>query len=91
MFQTPPNGNSEWDEKITPDVFPLSTMEWAIENNKEYDVFVFLGTEKMNFKKMKEAISKYRTFLNNKPVKYVFFCKNLSNSDKTHIFQLPIK
>jgi len=75
MFQIPPNGKSEWDEKIIPDVYPLSTMEWAIENNKEYDVFVFLGTEKMNFDKMKEAISKYRKFFNNKPIKYVFLQK----------------
>lgn len=43
-------------------------MNWAKENNKEYDVFVFLGTNKMNFRNIKLSIKEYQKFLK-KPVK----------------------
>lgn len=69
-FQTPVSKESHVVEKGIPDVNPLSTMTWAKENNKEYDVFVFLGTNKMNFKNMNEAIKDYQAFLK-KSVKYV--------------------
>lgn len=43
-------------------------MNWAKENNKEYDVFVFLGINKMNLNNIKLSIKEYQTFLK-KPVK----------------------
>lgn len=46
-------------------------MNWAKENNKKYDVFVFLGTNKMNLKNINKAVKEYQEFLK-KSVKYVF-------------------
>lgn len=46
-------------------------MVWAKENNKQYDVFVFLGTNKMNLRDIKKTIKEYQAFFNKK-VKYVF-------------------
>lgn len=37
-------------------------MKWAKENKKEYDVFVFLGTHKMNFRSIKLSIKEYQKF-----------------------------
>lgn len=47
-------------------------MNWAKENNKEFDVFVFLGTNTMNLKTANKVIKEYQAFLK-KPVKYEFF------------------
>jgi hypothetical protein len=47
-------------------------LNWAKENNKEYDIFVFLGTNKMNLKNIDGAIKEYQTALKKK-VKYVSF------------------
>lgn len=47
-------------------------MVWAKENNKEYDVFVFLGTNKMNLNNAKQFIKEYQEFLK-KPIKYGYF------------------
>jgi len=44
-------------------------MDWARQHNKEYDVFVFLGTNKMNLKNAIKYIKEYRAFLK-KPIKY---------------------
>lgn len=52
-------------------MYPLNTMKWAKENNKEYDIFVFLGTNKMNFRNVKQALKDYRAFMKKK-VRYVF-------------------
>lgn len=55
-------------------------MVWAKENNKQYDVFVFLGTNKMNLRDIKKTIKEYQAFFNKK-VKYVFYvhCFILTN------------
>lgn len=47
-------------------------MDWAIENKKEYDVFVFLGTNKMNLKNIKKAKKEYQEF-SKKSLKYAIF------------------
>jgi len=62
-------------KKKNPDVNPLSVMNWARENNKEYDVFVFLGTNTMNLKNTNKAIKEYQAFLK-KPVKIIVCCLN---------------
>jgi len=54
----------------------LSTFDWAIKNNKEYDIFLFLGTNTMNLLKIKKAIEEYKSFLK-KSVKYVLFYFNI--------------
>lgn len=47
-------------------------MDWAIENEREYDVFVFLGTNKMNLKNIKKAKKEYQEF-SKKSIKYAIF------------------
>lgn len=44
-------------------------MDWAIENKREYDIFVFLGTNKMNLKDIKKAKKEYQEF-SKKSIKY---------------------
>lgn len=73
-------GDLNFTEKDIPDVNPLSTMIWAKEKKKECDVFVFLGSNKMDLKNIKEVKKEYQHF-SNKPVKYVNFLKMVSKSN----------
>lgn len=52
-------------------VYPLTTLEWAKENKKKYDVFIFLGTTQMKFSNIKEKIKDYQDAMNVSS-KYVF-------------------
>jgi len=36
------------------------SFKWAIENNKEFDVFVCLGNNKMNLKLFKNSMKEYQ-------------------------------
>lgn len=46
-------------------------MTRAREKREKYDVFVFLGTNKMNYDGMKYTVRSYRKSAK-KPIKYVF-------------------
>lgn len=61
-FQPSTEYESDSKNENIPDINPLSIMNWAKENSKEYDVFVFLGTNKMNVKSIKLSIKEYQKF-----------------------------
>jgi len=44
------------------------SFNWAKENNKEFDVFVFMGNNKMNLKTFKNGMKRYQEHFKN-PVK----------------------
>jgi len=44
------------------------SLKWAKENNKEFDVFVFLGNNKMNLRFFKRYMKEYQEHFQN-PVK----------------------
>lgn len=60
------------DKKHIPDVDPQFVMDWAFENKREFDVFVFLGTNKMNLKDFRKAKKEYQE-LSKKSIKYAIF------------------
>lgn len=64
------SNSKKTDENVIAEVYPLTTIKWAKENNKVYDVFVFLGTNKMNFRNIRNVVKEYRAFMKKK-VKYV--------------------
>ena len=72
FFQTPNNRDSQ--ESIDPDrgdipqVFPYNSIKWAKENNKEFDVFVFLVNNKMNLNLFEMHMKEYQAHFKN-PVK----------------------
>lgn len=67
MFQT--KINSKKYEKV-PNVKPLCTMNWARKYNRIYDVFLFLGTTKMDYNNLKKTKANYEALTNSK-IKYV--------------------
>jgi len=72
------------ENNIDSDIDPLSSMVWAKENNKEYDVFMILGTNKMNLKNVKQFIKEYQAFLK-KPVKIVICCLNGKHTEQINL------
>lgn len=62
--------NENEKEKVVPCFNPLSVLDWAKENNKVYDIFVFLGSNNMILKDLKKCKQNYHAF-SQKPVKYV--------------------
>lgn len=47
----------------------MFSINWARQNKKIYDVFVILGTNQMNLKRIKKVVQEYRKF-SQKFVKY---------------------
>lgn len=59
------------DNHKTHLIHPLTTVEWAKENKKKYDVFIFLGTTQMKFSNINKTIKDYQESMNISS-KYVF-------------------
>jgi len=66
-FQPAKNNEYQIDRAIRP----LSTVNWAKKRNKIFDVFLFLGTTKMDLKGIRKTKANYEAFSNSK-IKYVF-------------------
>lgn len=49
---------------------PLSTINWAKKKKNIVDVFLFLGTNKMDFRGIRKTKANYEAFSNSK-IKYV--------------------
>ncbi|XP_029345221.1 60 kDa SS-A/Ro ribonucleoprotein isoform X2 [Acyrthosiphon pisum] len=72
------------DKKDIPQVYPHMSFKWAKENNKEFDVFVFLGNNKMNLRLFKRSMKGYQTHFKN-PVKIILLCLNGKHYDQINL------
>jgi len=63
--------NSEKRHQMDRSIKPLSSIKWAQKQEKMYDVFLFLGTSKMDFQNIKKTKASYEAHTNIK-TKYVF-------------------
>lgn len=86
LFKTPDNGldSVDSDKKVIPQVYPQLTFKWARQNNKKFDVFVFMGTNKMNLRLFKKNIKGYQTHFNN-PVKVIILCLNGKHHEQINL------
>ncbi|XP_060847363.1 uncharacterized protein LOC132926954 [Rhopalosiphum padi] len=65
-------------------VKPLTTLQWCKKHNQMYDVFVFLGTNKMDLKRIRKAKANYEAFSNSK-IKIIVCCLNGNHTDRVEL------
>jgi len=67
MYFQPKNHEYQTNRAIRP----LNTVNWAKKQDKIFDVFLFLGTSKMDLRGIRQTKANYEAFSNSK-IKYVF-------------------
>lgn len=70
LFQTA--ALEQKNNKRVRNVRPLDTFEWSKECNLMYDVFLFVGTNKMDLRMIRKAKADYEAYFSNSKIKYVF-------------------
>lgn len=70
LFQTA--GLEQKNNNRVRNVRPLNTLEWSKECNIMYDVFLFVGTNKMDLRMIRKAKAEYEAHFSNSKIKYVF-------------------
>uniref|UniRef100_A0A2H8U049 SS-A/Ro ribonucleoprotein n=1 Tax=Melanaphis sacchari TaxID=742174 RepID=A0A2H8U049_9HEMI len=86
LFKRPENRSNlvGSDHKMISQVHPHLALKWARENNKKFDVFVFMGTNNMNLRPLKKIIKGYQEFFKN-PVKVIIFCLNGKHHEQINL------
>ncbi|XP_060851709.1 uncharacterized protein LOC132930067 [Rhopalosiphum padi] len=86
LFKTPDEASDsvDSDEKVISEVYPQATFKWARDHKKKFDVFVFMGTNKMNLRLFKKVIKGYQTHFKN-PVKVIIFCLNGKHHEQINL------
>ncbi|KAE9528516.1 hypothetical protein AGLY_012087 [Aphis glycines] len=63
-------------------VKPLDTLVWSKECNIMYDVFLFVGTNKMDLRMIRKAKAQYEAYFSNSKIKIIVCCLNGNHTER---------
>ncbi|XP_026819290.1 uncharacterized protein LOC113557950 [Rhopalosiphum maidis] len=64
---------------------PLSTLHWSKDRNQMYDVFLFMGTHKMDLKSIRKVKANYEAYFSNSKIKIIVCCLNGNHVERVNL------